>query len=157
MSEFLFKLEDDVEYIGDLENNLRHGYGTCIDTSEGEDIYEGEWKDDKMHGRGKLISSTQGTFEGTFENGELILGKWIDLEDKVYEGSFKNFIKHGKGRLTRPDTSYNEGNWDLGKPVGIHTIFNPKRLEKNMATEDVTYLAEVNDKNEFKELPLDEQ
>jgi hypothetical protein len=39
-------------------------------------IYEGYWKDDLKHGK----------------------GRWINKDGRVYEGMFKNDLKHGIGK-----------------------------------------------------------
>ena len=43
-------------------------------------IYDGQWKDDKRHGDGKMI----------YYNGY------------IYEGEFENDVRHGQGKYTWP-------------------------------------------------------
>ena len=52
--------------------------------------YEGNWKDDKQHGKGKE----------TWNNG-----------DETYEGDFIEGKKNGKGKFTWIDKSYYEGDF----------------------------------------------
>ena len=49
---------------GEWKDNKIHGQGKM--TYSNGDIYEGEWKDNKIHGRGRL----------TLTNGEIYEGKW---------------------------------------------------------------------------------
>ena len=49
------------------EEGKRHGYGKM--TYSCDDIYEGYWADDKLHGPGLYIWRDGGRFEGTFEEG----------------------------------------------------------------------------------------
>ena len=64
-------------YDGDVDIfGRKHGYG--IAASDDGTRYEGEWRRDKMHGRGKLIDPH---------------GGWC------YEGEFRFNKRHGQGKL----------------------------------------------------------
>ena len=63
-------------YIGHVLNGNRDGDGLLINTKPHEYIYDGNWKDAKMHGFGKLKMKIT-------ENGE------------YYEGHFKDNNKDG--------------------------------------------------------------
>jgi hypothetical protein len=65
-------------------------------------IYEGEWKDDKRSGRGKL----------TYASGE------------VYEGEFKDGDFNGQGTKTYPDGRRESGTWRDDKFIGAPTVAN---------------------------------
>lgn len=62
-------------------------------------IYEGEYKDGKKDGIGKLVDSTG-----------------------VYEGEFKDNKKHGTGKMTYKDGGTYEGEWkeDMWNGKGKH-------------------------------------
>ena len=70
--------------------------------------YEGELKDDKFHGKGKLIYRDGYKEEGEFKNGEFIFGK-IEYGDLIKNGYFDN------GKLTKgyigntSESSYQQG------------------------------------------------
>ena len=71
-------------YIGEMQNDLRHGKGIVYDKNSNI-IYEGDFVNDKYEGYGKLI----------YENGS------------YYIGSFKNGIPHGEGRMyEKNDNNY---------------------------------------------------
>lgn len=74
------------EYIGEFRDNEMHGWGKIILASTG-DTYEGTWEHDKMHGKGKLIERATGNvFEGSFregrKHGEFVLRGTVTDEDK---------------------------------------------------------------------------
>lgn len=81
---------DKTVYTGQIRNfNIKHGLGRfeMIDYT-----YEGEFKDDKMEGRGKLFHRTSEVgSEGVFEDNKLIKPMCIDKH--VIE-QVTNIIKH---------------------------------------------------------------
>lgn len=60
-----------VVYEGDMLNSQRHGRGVCL-YSNGL-LYEGEWRRDKEHGIGTLMSSDRSriVYKGSFEKGRI--------------------------------------------------------------------------------------
>ena len=79
-------------FIDPIEFNAFLGTYTYTDG----DIYEGEFKDGKRHGKGKY----------TFKNGD------------IYEGEFKNGAKHGKGKYTSANGTIYDGDWENGEKHG---------------------------------------
>lgn len=73
-------------YEGEFVDGKREGYGVLVGK------YEGEWKDNLYHGRGKLLEEG---YEGEFRRG-MKHGKGKDGE---YEGEFRENMRHGAGRL----------------------------------------------------------
>ncbi len=139
-------------YIGEFENNFYHGHGTYNYTSyyneNGEMVtgkrYEGDWKDNRMHGKGVLQLGFGEVYSGEFErglfhgkghlikrsgdvySGEFERGKpsgkikieWSGNGD-VYEGTMRAGKKHGKGRLTfGQGKGWYEGEWERDKASG---------------------------------------
>ena len=130
-------------YIGELNDNLEaHGYGVH-DSSIGK--YEGNWKNDERHGKGKYTYKNGDWYEGEWENGSRIAvtkGKQIysdgyyigdldvDLErdgygvyywedgDK-YEGNWENGKMHGEGKYTWENGGWYNGEWKEGKRVAV--------------------------------------
>ncbi|EGR33380.1 hypothetical protein IMG5_054890, partial [Ichthyophthirius multifiliis] len=106
-------------YKGDLLNKQRHGTG-CYVYENGE-IYEGEWKNDKIHGYGILkdqdgIDIYNGDWEydlyngqGRLRNQNIVFSSSDKLDYKnfdnltqnwqFYSGSFTNGNMHGQGTL----------------------------------------------------------
>ena len=65
------------------------------------DIYEGELKDSKFNGKGKLISANEEVYEGDFVDGEKTgYGKITFPDQAVYEGYLEKGELKGKGKMT---------------------------------------------------------
>ena len=155
------------DYNGEFYNDLKHGYGKynqCGDIYEGyfvnnmlcgkgrmiynnsKVIYDGEWKDNKLHGSVKVINPTAQhyleakfrngirygedieilkTFDGEilekgyYKNGKLEGNglKWYSEFD-VYEVNFKNGNPNGYGVFSYSDNSIYSGEWVDGRPNG---------------------------------------
>jgi hypothetical protein len=88
-------------YLGHFVGGLRCGAGQ-LRSSTGTVIYEGEWKADKQHGRGKRY----------YAGGA------------VHEGEFKNGVRDGPGTFTTSATVF-QGTWSNDEPHG------PLSLDKN--------------------------
>jgi hypothetical protein len=144
------KTLNDTIYIGDFTLGLKEGRGK-EETSE--HIYEGEFKNDKKNGNGKLYyKNLKDTYTGAFidnnitgngnyewSNGEKYTGhflngkmngkgiyKWPD--GGKYEGEYINGIKEGHGIFTWVNGKIFEGPFKNGKPngAGILTTKNKK-------------------------------
>ena len=93
----------DGEYVGEFQNGLRDGKGTFYYYENNEyerKKYEGDWKNDKIEGKGKMIWKTGEVYEGEWSN-NLKEGKGIETytDGAKYEGNFKNSKFEGKGVL----------------------------------------------------------
>ena len=91
----------DGEYVGEFQNGLRDGKGTFYYYENNEyerKKYEGDWKNDKIEGKGKMIWKDGGIYEGEWSN-NLKEGKGIEISPngEKYEGNFKNSKCDGKG------------------------------------------------------------
>lgn len=73
-------------------------------------VFEGEWKDDKMHGRFSVKGSDyryEGEFRNNKMNGE---GIWKhNWSDETYEGEWWNNTRHGRGVLVSRNGEIYEG------------------------------------------------
>ena len=93
----------DGEYVGEFQNGLRDGKGTFYYYENNEyerKKYEGDWKNDKIEGKGKMIWKSGQIYEGEWSN-NLKEGKGIQIlpNGAKYEGNFKNSKFEGKGVL----------------------------------------------------------
>lgn len=85
------------------------GKGRLIQTMLG--IYEGDWRDSKAHGKGRLIKPSMMTnnSDGVVYNGEFSqdrkngegIEEWPD--GTKYIGLYYNELKNGKGMMIWPD------------------------------------------------------
>lgn len=91
--------------------------------------YDGDFKDGKVHGQGRIEYSNGNIFEGKLENGAWVNGKLI-AANFVYDGDFiydkeKNAnFRHGKGRLVYSDGQVIDGTFANGKSSGYTKIVN---------------------------------
>ncbi|CAD8162452.1 unnamed protein product [Paramecium pentaurelia] len=139
--------QDGSSYVGETYNQLKDGFGRYQFAEGG--YYEGQWKQNKMHGYGTLFYGVnQKAFEGQFENDkfsgfgtlynkdptklnatfdcsnfDLIENYWVK-----YVGNFKNDLKDGQGALYLSNDEcykgefyqdYVDGNGTFGSIFGV--------------------------------------
>ncbi|XP_022090090.1 junctophilin-2-like isoform X2 [Acanthaster planci] len=128
-------------YIGETKQQLRDGYG-IYKYSNSFFRYEGDWKEGKKHGHGKLIMGDGSYYEGEFIHGEIeghgfrkwasgvtYSGQFADGEmnghgvmtyadNSVYEGEFLNNKREGRGILKQSDGAVYEGSFHNDKKHG---------------------------------------
>ena len=96
-------------YEGEFEDDKRHGkaifrYSGCV--------YEGEYRNNKRHGKGKETDNEGNIFDGEYENGDFIRGKVEYSNDDIYVGEYKDDCRHGKGKFIRFDDGLmQDGMW----------------------------------------------
>eukprot|EP00933_Yihiella_yeosuensis_P026510 TRINITY_DN20591_c0_g1_i4.p1 TRINITY_DN20591_c0_g1~~TRINITY_DN20591_c0_g1_i4.p1 ORF type:complete len:269 (-),score=73.34 TRINITY_DN20591_c0_g1_i4:74-880(-) len=77
------------------------------------DIYVGQWKLGKKHGKGSYTYAKDGTkLEGEWESGKIISGKWIFPNGLFYSGSFRYNKPFGKGVWVFPNGNQLTGAYD---------------------------------------------
>ena len=114
----LFKKDNSI-YKGSWNfQGKKEGFGTFIDSKGNK--YLGEWKNDKLNGKGRLFSINGDYYEGFFKDG-IIEGYGMYYSKKSgykYMGDFKNYKFHGKGKLIYDDKMTYEGNFFEGYKNG---------------------------------------
>ena len=105
-------------YVGQFVNGLREGFGTFTWSEKGPKSgtsYEGEWLNNRQHGKGKLIYESDikdgfegGVDEGNWIDGEMVIDEWSpeggkdyneeELEERVeyYEEKRKKYLADKK-------------------------------------------------------------
>lgn len=104
-------------YVGDFKGLLPHGIGkyTCSDGT----IYEGEWEEGKMTGRGQIWWASGATYEGDFCGGYLHgCGTLIRQDGSIYKGAWRMNIQHGLGRKDYCNKDFYDGYWKEGVQEG---------------------------------------
>ncbi|KAM3920920.1 MORN repeat-containing protein 1 [Leptodactylus fuscus] len=112
-------------YVGDVQRQLRHGYGIYV-YANSFFRYEGEWKDGKKHGHGKLLFRDGSYYEGEFVRGE-ITGNgrryWAALGN-TYSGEFQDGELHGHGLMKCQDGGRYEGEFVFGIREGYGLLID---------------------------------
>lgn len=122
-------------YEGEMNigNNQRDGKGVCLYNNG--TIYEGEWRRNKEHGRGILLTDDRRRiiYVGDWERGKMhgqgtyyyhtyLANYSEDPEDAekggVYRGDFKENTRHGTGTYTLPNGCSYSGDWRENLPSG---------------------------------------
>ena len=79
-------------------------------------VYDGEWKDNNMHGKGIYTWKDGRVYEGDYymdkKHG---FGTYTWADGRMYEGQWYNGKQHGEGRYTLQDGTVKTGIWENGK------------------------------------------
>ena len=93
----LFYYKDNSYYDGNWKDNRMHGRGSLFD-SNGMLLYDGGWYMDNFHGKGRIFNDQPVPLSDPFDHKSLTADA-IDLYWSAYEGDFAFGEKHGKGKL----------------------------------------------------------
>ncbi len=118
-------LYKDDKYNGEFLDNKLHGKGKC--TFADGSIYEGDWQDNKLHGKGKRTFAGGSIYEGDWQDNKFHgKGTYTFADGEKYEGDWQDDKKHGKGTYTLADGEKYDGCWQDGKldGKGIYTWKN---------------------------------
>lgn len=78
-------------------------------------VYQGAIKNNRMNGRGTLTYANGDKYEGDFVNGAFNgQGTFTSHQGWHYKGAFKDGKPHGKGRLVTPDKVVYDGKFKQG-------------------------------------------
>ncbi len=106
-----------VDYEGAVANGRANGYGKGK-LSNGN-VYEGYWKDNNWHGKGKLSYKEGSVYDGDFVDGKQTGNCIYTFSDgRKYEGGVLDFKWHGKGTFFYKDGATYIGDWVSGKQTG---------------------------------------
>lgn len=114
-----YRSKSGVIYEGEWVNNRRHGKGHHTD-ADGKVLFEGTFHEDAYWNGSGTRTCKNGTDTGTFEEGKLVEGKRV-FDDDIgsYEnGTFRNNEFHKGVTLRRTKTYIYEGEWFAGYPHG---------------------------------------
>lgn len=81
-------------WTGDVRKGIPDGYGTlefkAMDRYN-RSIYEGDMRNGKMHGKGRLRWRNGDSFEGTFDDDKMVEGTYIDKKQNIrFTGTFQD-------------------------------------------------------------------
>eukprot|EP00747_Dinoflagellata_sp_TGD_P055085 gnl/TRDRNA2_/TRDRNA2_149349_c1_seq2.p1 gnl/TRDRNA2_/TRDRNA2_149349_c1~~gnl/TRDRNA2_/TRDRNA2_149349_c1_seq2.p1 ORF type:complete len:239 (-),score=42.63 gnl/TRDRNA2_/TRDRNA2_149349_c1_seq2:28-744(-) len=116
--------EDGSSYTGQMVSGKRHGKGIWK-SETGQ--YEGQWRSDQPHGKGRQTWSNGRVYEGEFAYGKFSgFGRMVWQTNggpMIYEGEYMEDQKHGRGKFLWADGRSYDGEWRNGKRwgQGVHT------------------------------------
>lgn len=119
---------DGGKYIGNVYDNLPHGYGTMI--FKNGDIYEGNWTEGKMLGMGIMTYANGRQQGGRWFDGTLLVSNvkkdnTITYNGQTYTGESAGLVPHGYGIIELPGGQRYEGEFEFGFRSGIGTNYWP--------------------------------
>ncbi|XP_032639447.1 MORN repeat-containing protein 1 isoform X2 [Chelonoidis abingdonii] len=106
-------------YLGAVKAQRREGYGLYVYPNPFFQ-YEGEWKQGRKHGHGKLLFKDGSYYEGEFVDGEIMgngLRYWASTGN-TYSGQFVSGELHGHGVMQYKDGGKYEGEFSYGMREG---------------------------------------
>lgn len=119
---------DGTIYKGEYKDGLKNGKGKSLWTDGS--YFEGEFLNDLYDGVGKY-SWTDKVYEGQWKESKMHgIGTFTWSDGKVYSGEYDMGIKQGYGVFTWPDGKKYEGNWLDGKQDGEGTLTNNKKKKR---------------------------
>ena len=91
-------------YHGDWKDGKAHGKGVYVSKESGT-LYDGDWVQDEQHGFGvEMFKHGQVRYEGEYRQGAKTgKGKFMTAAGHVYEGEFLDGKFHGQGRYYNAD------------------------------------------------------
>ncbi|EFC46511.1 predicted protein, partial [Naegleria gruberi] len=120
-------VDSDRVYNGQFVKSLFHGKGKLKATFKSKDyVFEGEFREHQPYnGVGSVVVSrkTGDYWDGEFKNGKFSGKGRLTFEDaSVYEGNVKNSLCEGKGVVTYPDGSIYSGSFSNDERHGPGTL-----------------------------------
>ena len=107
------------EYSGEWNPSKKERHGRGIQLWNDNTIYIGQWKNDKINGKGKLTNPIGDYYEGDFINDNAEgYGSYIHKEGSSYFGMWKNNRQEGQGKEIWPDKTEYEGDYKNGEKNG---------------------------------------
>ena len=106
-------------FVGDFNADFRpHGEGVEY-RADGSQAASGQWRDGKLHRRGKQLFSSGDRYEGEFVDGKFGgLGSFTWTTGAVYEGAWADGKRSGLGALWGKDAKLLYcGRWENDQPV----------------------------------------
>ena len=135
-------------YSGQLNNNKKKVYGRLVSDKSAD--YEGEFLNDKKHGKGHIdVSKNLITYKGEFMNDKKHGFGHLSRTDKFdYEGEFKNDLFDGKGVLK----TYSKMTETMTTIPVLTTNLNKENSIKQvefMFSDKTNVILEINEMTEF--------
>eukprot|EP00435_Cladocopium_sp_Y103_P060545 s25_g22.t1 len=116
-------------YAGSFKHGMQDGEGTFESAEEGW-VYNGQWLQNRMNGRGKVKWPNGIEYDGEWKDGiREGKGKLTWADGSSYKGEFQHNCIEGKGKKTLPDGSWFEGQFHDSELEGRGTFHWPDGTE----------------------------
>ncbi|KAI4367440.1 hypothetical protein MLD38_023179 [Melastoma candidum] len=100
-------------YRGGVQGALLHGKGTYR-WGDGT-VYEGDWEEGTLTGKGKIIWPSGARYEGDIAGGYLHgCGTFTGTDGSVYSGAWRMNVQHGVGKKEYSNSDTYDGMWKEG-------------------------------------------
>lgn len=104
-------------YVGEFREGVRKGSGSMTYPDGAQ--YDGNWQNDKPHGKGRLFSAGKFEYTGEFSNGvRQGQGTLKVVGGKMYVGEWQDDVPHGQGTLSEPGKEEFTGQFVNGRRHG---------------------------------------
>lgn len=106
-----------MSYEGEMKDGRPHGRGR-LDRRDGE-VSDGEWVAGVLHGDGMHLDASGNRYRGPFADGRPHgSGRQEMADGSIYEGAFAHGLRHGEGRLRLPGGTVYASYWQEGVQTG---------------------------------------
>ena len=145
---------EDYKYKGEFLDDLRNGYGQ-LEFLQNGDLYEGEFKEGEITGKGLYIWNNKQQYKGDFVKGiKHGKGKYKWPDGFEYEGEYNNGIREGLGTYKWKDGRVFKGRFKNGKPDGKGKLtYNGKTInceyKDGKPTTNIKKLLKEDDKSDL--------
>jgi hypothetical protein len=126
-----FTFRSGLKYVGEFKSGNVNGQGTA--TSPNGNKYVGQWKNFKKHGQGTFTYASGSKYIGEWNNNKKHgKGTFTYANGDTYVGDYKNGNRNGQGTYTLFDGTVKEGIWSNGNFLGAGNapITKPKVIGK---------------------------
>ena len=111
-------------YKGEYKVGVKEGQG-IYEWSQGV-RYEGDWKNNEMHGWGVFFNDDE-KYEGEFIDGVYDgNGRLVESSGEIYEGRFRDGMKHGIGTIISQNGTKFKGEWREDSKEGNGLYFDKR-------------------------------
>lgn len=107
-------------YEGEMRDGKRHGRGTYVWANG--DRYDGEWRNGNRHGYGTVVTANGGRFDGEWlDDNRDGRGTMVWASGSRYDGEWRDDKQHGRGTYVWASGNRYDGEWRNGKQHGRGT------------------------------------
>ena len=137
-------------YEGEFKDNSLHGKGKLTNDVRMM-CYDGEWRQNKMHGHGVYKWHDGRRYQGEYQDDKKHgFGAYMWVDGRIYYGMWKDGHQHGEGTIVLPNMSMKKSHWENGKETARLKLAD---TEKEQIAKYVTEM-QADDAEERKHLKI---